>query len=296
MLLLLYLNHVIFVCLAITTITDAAASGDDIFNSVERDNPDTLKMVLKQMEVMQAKITKLEESEASLKLSLSALMGTQKLCMSQIDALTYQINTLKPKIMEIGNKSKPLKKTTEQMDITDGEQVTEKLESEQNMHHTEYGIKNSSGTKREKEIRQTSESVFFSAYLDHVMSNLGQDQPVVYNMILQNEGGSYSGSSGIFHVPISGVFLFSWSTSARVLPGGQTYDVWVKLVVNGVHQIGAAAESQVVKDDNQGSSTIILRLKKGDEVWTASQNAGSSLFGSDNERTTSFTGVLLYPS
>jgi chromosome segregation ATPase len=116
MLLLLYLNHVIFVCLAITIITDAAASGNDIFNSVERDNPDTLKMVLKQMEVMQAKITKLEESEASLKLSLSALMGTQKLCLSQIDALTYQINTLKPEMVEMGNKSKPLKETTEQMD------------------------------------------------------------------------------------------------------------------------------------------------------------------------------------
>jgi hypothetical protein len=58
-------------------------------------------------------------------------------------------------------------------------------------------------------------------------------------------------------------------------------------------QFDAAAESQFARDDNQGSSTIVIRLNERDEVWIA-LHVGSGVFGDNDERTTSFTGVLLY--
>ena len=68
----------------------------------------------------------------------------------------------------------------------------------------------------------------------------------------------------------------------------------MKLVVNGQHTIGAVAESTGVADDNQGSSTAILRVKQGDQVWLSHYSSFPNIHGDDVERTTSFTGILLF--
>ncbi|XP_045211131.2 uncharacterized protein LOC123562565 [Mercenaria mercenaria] len=249
---------------------------------------DILKAVLSKMEDMQAKIKKLEKSESSLKQSVSVLIGTTAQFRLQIADLEHSNKEKEERISFLENKlarSSELKRDAE----TDGRK-SENVVEERNQAGRE-----DCGTKK-RGIRQTPEQVSFSAYLDHVVRKLGHDQPIVYNKILLNEAGAYSNSSGIFHVPTSGVYLFSWSVGARTLTGEHTYDTLVKLAVNGVHKVGSVAESPVVHDDNQGSSTVILRLKQGDEVWTASQNSGGDIFGSDYERTTSFTGTLLYMS
>lgn len=53
------------------------------------------------------------------------------------------------------------------------------------------------------------------------------------------------------------------------------------------------AETQAEFDDNQGSSTIILKLKPEDEVWISHVSAYPNVYGSDAERSTSFAGILL---
>ena len=45
-------------------------------------------------------------------------------------------------------------------------------------------------------IRQALDGVAFTAYLDHFLDNLGKDQPIVYNQVLLNDGGSYSVNTG----------------------------------------------------------------------------------------------------
>ena len=100
--------------------------------------------------------------------------------------------------------------------------------------------------------------------------------------------------AGIFTAPVSGVYLFSWAATARKLPGEHAYDIWVKLQVNGAHQVGCVAESRDDTDDNQGSNTVLLRVNQGDQVWTAHYSSYPDIYGDDNERTTSFSGVLLY--
>lgn len=43
--------------------------------------------------------------------------------------------------------------------------------------------------------------------------------------------------AGIFRATLPGVYLFSWSITARRDGGVDAYDVWVKLVVNGEHKV-----------------------------------------------------------
>lgn len=72
--------------------------------------------------------------------------------------------------------------------------------------------------------------------------------------------------SGIFTTSLTGVYLFTWVSTARKLAGECSYDIWVKLMVNGNYKISAAAESMNDWNVHQGSSTAVLRLTKGGRV------------------------------
>jgi len=60
-------------------------------------------------------------------------------------------------------------------------------------------------------------------------------------------------------------------------------------------QLSSVAESRGLYDDEQGSATAIVSLATGWRVWVVEEmRGGSSLYGEDIERVTSFTGALLY--
>ncbi|XP_060580171.1 uncharacterized protein LOC132736970 isoform X2 [Ruditapes philippinarum] len=250
-----------------------------------------LKLIDK-VESMQEKINKLEKDNRDLKQSISVLIGTTARFRLHIDDLTNRVSKCEGKepethssIVQLSNNvpkipSDDRSESNIQQNCQDNDRDSEHTNSKQNVHR--------------KNRRQTSDNIAFTAYLDHVIRNLGKDQPVVYNQILLNDGQAYSDKTGIFRVPVSGVYLLSWSVTARKLPGEHAYDVWVKLVVNGVHQTGAVAESRDDWDDNQGSNSVVLRLNQGDEVWTSHYFSYPDVFGDDTERTASFMGVLLY--
>ncbi|KAH3749727.1 hypothetical protein DPMN_184237 [Dreissena polymorpha] len=57
------------------------------------------------------------------------------------------------------------------------------------------------------------------------------------------------------------------------------------------------AESRLEWDDHQGSNTEVVRFDVGDEVWISYEHdSNHPVFGDDNARMTSFTGVLLQAS
>ncbi|XP_060607025.1 uncharacterized protein LOC132759293 isoform X2 [Ruditapes philippinarum] len=255
-------------------------------------NDQLILNLIDKVENMQVKINKLEKDNRDLKQSISVLIGTTARFRLHIDDLTNRVSKCERKEPETDSSIVQLGDNVYKIPSDDrSESNVQKncQENDRDSEHTNY-----KQDVHRKNRRQTSDNIAFTAYLDHVIRNLGTDQPVVYNQILLNDGGAYSDKTGIFRVSVSGVYLLSWSVTARKLQGEHAYDVWVKLVVNGVHQTGAVAESRDDADDNQGSKAVVLHLNQGDEVWTSHYSSYPDMFGDDTERTTSFMGVLLY--
>ena len=60
--------------------------------------------------------------------------------------------------------------------------------------------------------------VAFSAYLDHTLRNMGNDQIIVFNQIILNEGGGYDQETGVFTCPKSGLYLITFFIGKTLSP------------------------------------------------------------------------------
>ena len=87
---------------------------------------------------------------------------------------------------------------------------------------------------------------------------------------------------------VSGVYLFSWTATARKLSGESGYDIWNTLQVNGRSIASGVAESYDDVDDEQGSATVVIHVNRGDLVWTSSCCQGHDIFGDNSRKTTFF--------
>ena len=104
-----------------------------------------------------------------------------------------------------------------------------------------------------------------------------------------NIGDSFEGSSGIFKVPVSGIYKMSFS-------GQSGYDkidfTFIGVYKNGFEMFGIFDSNEAEKaDENNVSYTWIMRLVKGDELRLNSVNylyAGTSL------EPLTFTGELIH--
>ncbi|KAL3870859.1 hypothetical protein ACJMK2_038894 [Sinanodonta woodiana] len=137
--------------------------------------------------------------------------------------------------------------------------------------------------------------IAFSSYLDHNVASLAPNESLKYNQILLNEGNFYNKTTGVFTVPITGIYIFAWTVAARDDGNMQVPDIYTKLVVNGQHKASAVAESTQTRDDEMGTNIIILRVEKGDAVWISHHDRGltKDIYSSDNLRIVTFSGSLL---
>ena len=72
--------------------------------------------------------------------------------------------------------------------------------------------------------------------------------------------------------------------------------MWAQIKVNGNVALDAVSEGSKADQDLQGSNMGIMNLNQGDRVWVyGSGSLPGNSNGNSNTRTSSFTGVLLYP-
>ena len=131
----------------------------------------------------------------------------------------------------------------------------------------------------------------FSAYLDHDIESTTNNEIIIFNKVLLNEGGYYSASSGFFTCPWSGVYDISFFLGQRGSPGNP--GAWLKLFVNDKDIVMAVADASNVAQDVQGGNRVLLRLEAGDIVKVVIVGPGLHVEGNDHHATT-FSAVFLF--
>nr|KAG5691130.1 hypothetical protein BaRGS_030938 [Batillaria attramentaria] len=111
--------------------------------------------------------------------------------------------------------------------------------------------------------------------------------PYKFTQVVLNDGNGYDPISGIFTVPVSGVYNFALQIFLR---GPQ--DTLIDIKVNG-HIISRMSLDTITNSngDDSDSTSVTVKVNAGDEVWVESGN-GAHTYVSDVH--TYFTGHLLY--
>lgn len=106
--------------------------------------------------------------------------------------------------------------------------------------------------------------VAFSATLSNgnTKTDISENDVVVFDKILLNEGGAYSNTSGKFTCPRDGPYFFSWTTLSDAYK-----DFSSELTVNGSPYIVNVVDNDVTDDHLSSTTSLTVELKKGDNVW-----------------------------
>ena len=135
-----------------------------------------------------------------------------------------------------------------------------------------------------------TESVAFSAYLDHYILHMGQGHHIICNQVLLNDGGHYNSFTGTFTVPQTGVYLLTFYFGVQHIN-----DVTeIRLVVNNREIVDAEVQVLGTFQGSSSSNTAIIRLNQGESVWLENMLTDSEVISSPGYRYTTFSGVLLY--
>ncbi|XP_045203632.2 uncharacterized protein LOC123556753 [Mercenaria mercenaria] len=134
--------------------------------------------------------------------------------------------------------------------------------------------------------RQEREQVAFSAYLKHDLSNLGPGHTIQYGATVLNEGNALNVHTGIFTVPVSGVYFFSFACE-----DDHNHRIYADILVDGTRK-SLILEGPVANAHSMGTNVVILRLTKGQAVWVAIDSWGHD--GLLQNIATTFSGAFLY--
>ena len=130
------------------------------------------------------------------------------------------------------------------------------------------------------------DTVGFYAVLSRKMENPGTHHTIIFDSVKTNLGNGYNSHTGVFTVPTSGLYVFTWSMR---LFGTEHHSA--QLVVNNVVQ-GAVFLSVIGGNENVSGSGVVY-LNTGDDVLirTTSDNQGN--IESDPSGFTMFAGWLI---
>ena len=131
----------------------------------------------------------------------------------------------------------------------------------------------------------------FSASLDHDIITVNQDEDLVFNRIILNEGSYYNPATGVFTCPWNGVYDISFFIGQRT-EDKSTKGVWASLKVNGRTIAMGVVDAYNQYQDLQGGNRVLVRLEEGDKVVVVA-NRGDHIEGSSH-RSSTFSAVYLF--
>ena len=130
--------------------------------------------------------------------------------------------------------------------------------------------------------------IAFYAYMNAPMTNIGGHHILLFDVIKANLGFGLHSNAGVFTVPKSGIYVFTWTI--RVFDNGVHR---VELVVNG-QVVGALFPHSGAHDNDTGSTTAVVSVNEGEDVYLRTRidnNVG--VIYSDANGYSSFSGWKL---
>nr|KAI8762829.1 type 2 C1q domain-containing protein [Biomphalaria glabrata] len=137
--------------------------------------------------------------------------------------------------------------------------------------------------KGNSKIGKQKHIISFAAQAASNIPYLKDTEVIVFDDVLVNNGAAYDARSGIFTVPVSGVYIFT-----ATIVSGFNSTIETMLTMNG--QEVARIYSGAYKNRGSGSNAVLLNLKEGDEIWVA------LFYGNGNYvhgKWSSFSGALI---
>ena len=113
------------------------------------------------------------------------------------------------------------------------------------------------------------------------MANPGSGHTIIYDVVMTNYGGGYNGHTGVYTVPIDGLYSFTWITRVSC-----KNDYTSELHVN--NKIAGSVFIYCWKNSNAGHA--VIEVRKGDSVFVLT---GSGMIRSNTYGRTSFSGFLV---
>ncbi|XP_041349264.1 complement C1q tumor necrosis factor-related protein 3-like [Gigantopelta aegis] len=115
---------------------------------------------------------------------------------------------------------------------------------------------------------------------DPVPLKFSNGQIVIFDKVYLNDGNAYIAHSGMFHAPVSGLYIFT----LHVLPSSSEMEF--SIIKDGT------PVAYMVSTSSGGTESIqtVIHLHKGQEVWIVKHWGGDTLRG---YQLTTFSGFLL---
>ncbi|XP_060563700.1 complement C1q-like protein 4 [Ruditapes philippinarum] len=137
--------------------------------------------------------------------------------------------------------------------------------------------------------RGLQERTAFTVYATKPIEHLGVGQPIKFDKILTNVGDDYNIHTGIFTVPVDGIYAFSFYIAEY-----QVHEFYASLVVDGDRTVQGIADALSGDQDIQGGNFAILSLRAGQTVSLESDVSDGYIWAAKTQRFESFSGFLLY--
>lgn len=137
--------------------------------------------------------------------------------------------------------------------------------------------------------QKRKDHVFFYAMMPAADITLNKNSIVKFSEVSNNEGNHFNSGDSVFVSPVSGVYLFSWTTTTTSSKTTNTElrvnNVRIETLHSAVGGTGAISVTKV----------IITNVKKNDHVWI--QTSGfytDNYFDYNYNSRSSFMGFLMY--
>lgn len=138
--------------------------------------------------------------------------------------------------------------------------------------------------KQQKANCNQKDIIAFDAELKSPLKGIGSGQKIIFPVIRENIGGGYDAGNGVFTAPLSGVYVFQWTTVVTELVSTETV-----LVVDGKRRALNKCNSNKANNDSCTKITIV-KLAPGERVWIKCILGNSSI---NDYESSSFIGFRI---